>query len=107
MSENFTADELFTQSLLTLSQTQPNYPDMNILAEAIRLLRLAAEKGQMNAQSTLAHYFEKMEKDVEQAAYWYAKAAEQGHEDAAENLERLRPLVQFAERFRTAGQHLW
>ena len=86
---NLTADELFDKATLCMIEMPP---DTNVLAEMARLHRLAAGKGHVNAQSCLARYCEVAEQDIEQAIYWYAKAAEQGHEGAAENLERLRAV---------------
>ena len=93
-TDKMTAEKMLEQGAIFLAEGE--------VTEGLRLCRLAAEQGYMYAQSTLGHYCEMVLKDIEQAAHWYGKAAEQGHEAAAANFERLRPLAGLAERLRTA-----
>jgi len=56
------------------------------------LYRLAAEQGYASAQCNLGWCCESgrgVEKDAEQAVYWYRKAARQGNKSAQKALERL------------------
>ena len=61
----------------------------DIYEAAVRQSRLAAEKGDAEAQFALGRGYELgsgVPKDLEQAAQWYRKAAEQGHSEAQYHL---------------------
>jgi hypothetical protein len=79
----------------TASQTSANTSSLantgssTIVASDIDLLRLQANQGDPAAQAQLAaKYFngDGIELDLEQAVYWYKKAAEQGHAGAQSQL---------------------
>jgi uncharacterized protein len=59
-------------------------PPMQNLAEAEKWTRKAAEQGHVGAMVDMAklNAFYKLDKDEETAAFWYQKAANQGHPEA-------------------------
>jgi TPR repeat protein len=58
--------------------------------KAFELYQKAANLGNSTAQFNLASMYEKIEKDVDQAIYWYKQSAKQGYENAQNQLEKLR-----------------
>src|SRR5262249_18741052 len=64
--------------------------------KAAKWFRKVAENGDVNAQFTLAAYYEKglgVDKNTLEAMKWYGKAAEGGDEEAEEALKRLEKYV--------------
>ena len=64
----------------------------SLLAEAVELLRKAAQQGHADSQWILGNSFEHSwlaPQDIDSAIYWYKKAAKQGHEKAQEHLKKL------------------
>jgi len=62
------------------------------LKEAVRLYRLAAEKGDADAQCNLGWCYQEgigISKNLTEAARWYELATSQQHERALQNLKRL------------------
>lgn len=59
--------------------------------EAIRFLRLAAEQGHLDAQFNLGRTY-MSGNYIEEALYWYAKAAAAGHRASQNNIGRLYAL---------------
>jgi TPR repeat protein len=64
-------------------------------SQSIKLITLSAEHGYANAQYKLGEWYRKPEHNdgvrgnIEEAAKWFKKAAEQGHTEAADALEHL------------------
>ena len=64
-------------------------------SQSVKLLTLSAEHGCADAQYKLGEWYRKPEHNdgargnIEEAAKWFRKAAEQGHKEAAEALEYL------------------
>lgn len=66
--------------------------DNSLLAEAVELLRKAAQQGHADSQWILGISYEHSwlaPQDIDSAIYWYKKAAKQGHEKAQEHLKKL------------------
>ncbi len=62
-------------------------------SEDVNQLMRQAEQGFAEAQYALGECYEEgegVEQDLEEAAKWYRLAAEQGHEDAKEALEKMK-----------------
>jgi len=66
--------------------------DGGVVPSAFAACRVAAEEGDAAAQFMLSkHYYfgDQVEKDLDRAARWFSAAADQGHQEAQENLGRL------------------
>ena len=67
-------------------------------SQSVKLLTLSAEHGCADAQYKLGEWYRKPEHNdgvrgnIEEAAKWFRKAAEQGHKEAADALESLETL---------------
>ena len=59
---------------------------------AVKPVAKAANRGDSIAQYNLAYMYENgegIEKDIDQAIYWYKKAAEQGDKEAQKELKKI------------------
>ncbi|MGN1265920.1 MAG: hypothetical protein ACI4UL_08895 [Muribaculaceae bacterium] len=83
-SNDMTPEEMVTKGVNEYNNA--NYYD------AFELFKKAAELGYAKAQNNLGVLYKQgvgVEKNLSYAAYWFAKAAEQGDEDAIENLKHI------------------